>query len=120
MRVFAGILAALRAVSGLTFVQPASTRPGFEVASIKVDTINGPSDRIPIPSGGRITMRNVTLDWIVRYACRIAGVGQLSGNLTLPGSEESQYFDIAAIAPGSPSDDELRLMFRSLLEDRFS
>jgi len=89
------------------------------VASIKVNTIDGPSDRVPIRSGDRVTMRNISLDSLVRYAYRITGVGQLSGNLTLPGSDASQDFDIAAIAPGSPSDDELRLMFRSLLEDRF-
>ena len=81
------------------------------MASIKVNTIDGPSDRVPIRSGERVTMGNVTVDSIVRYAYRITGVGQLSGNLTLPGSDASQDFDIAAIAPGSPSDDELRLMF---------
>jgi uncharacterized protein (TIGR03435 family) len=112
MRGFAKILAALIAVS-------ATAQPSFEVASIKVNTIDGPSDRVPLRSGDRVTMRNVTVDSIVRYAYRITGVGQLSGNLTLPGSEASQWFDIAAIAPGSPSDDELRLIFRSLLEDRF-
>jgi uncharacterized protein (TIGR03435 family) len=107
------------AISGLAFAQTAPDRPAFEVASIKVNTIDGPSDRVPIRSGDRVTMRNVTVDSIVRYAYRITGVGQLSGNLTLPGSEASQWFDIAALAPGPPSDDELRLMFRSLLQDRF-
>jgi uncharacterized protein (TIGR03435 family) len=112
MRGFAKILAAVMAVS-------ATAQPSFEVASIKVNTIDGPSNRVPIRSGDRVTMGNVTVDSIVRYAYRITGVGQLSGNLTLPGSEASQWFDIAAIAPGSPSDDELHFMFRSLLEDRF-
>jgi hypothetical protein len=119
MRGFARILAALIAVSGTGFAQTAPTRPSFEVASIKVNTVDGPSDRVPIRSGDRVTMRNISLDSLVRYAYRITGVGQLSGNLTLPGSEASQWFDIAAIAPGSPSDDELHFMFRSLLEDRF-
>jgi uncharacterized protein (TIGR03435 family) len=64
-------------------------------------------------------MSNVTTDSIVRYTYRITGVGQLSGNLTLSRSQASQWFNIAAIAPDSPSDDELHLMFRSLLEDRF-
>ena len=114
MRGFAKTLVALMALSCA-----ASAQPSLEVASIKVNTIDGPSDQVPIRSGDRVTMRNVTVDWIVRYAFRITGVGQLSGNLTLPGSDASQYFDIAAIAPGSPSDDELRFMFRSLLEDRF-
>lgn len=119
MRAFAGILAAMMAVAGLACAQTAPARPSFDVASIKVNTIDGPNDQVPVRSGDRVTMRNETVDSIVRYAYNITGVWQLSGNLTLPGSEASQWFDIAATAPGSPSDGELRLMFQSLLEDRF-
>lgn len=29
------------------------------------------------------------------------------------------YYDVQALAPGSPNDDDLRMMFQTLLEDRF-
>ena len=42
---------------------------------------------------------------------------QLAGNLQMPDGWE--VFDIDAITPGLPSDDDLRLMFQVLLEERF-
>ena len=46
-------------------------------------------------------------------------VYQLAGVLDLPGPDEASWFDVEAIAPGAPGDDDLRLMFQKLLVDRF-
>jgi uncharacterized protein (TIGR03435 family) len=116
-----GVLAALAVViSAHLFGQVAPQRPSFEVVSLKVNTTNGVSDQVPRRSGDRIVMRNARLGMIVSYAYNLeTPVYQLAGVLDLPGPEEASWFDIEAIAPGAPGDDDLRLMFQSLLEDRF-
>lgn len=66
-------------------------------------------------------MHNIRLASVVIYAYHLAnGLAttsyQLAGNLQLP--EGWEVYDLDAIAPGGPSDDDLRLMFQTLLEDR--
>jgi uncharacterized protein (TIGR03435 family) len=97
-------------------------RPSFEVASVKRDTADGFPDFTPRRSGDRVTMHSIRLASVVIYAYHLANGRattsyQLAGNLQLP--EGWEVYDIDAIAPGSPSDDDLRLMFQTLLEDRF-
>jgi uncharacterized protein (TIGR03435 family) len=67
-------------------------------------------------------MHDVRLPSVVIYAYHLEhGLAttsyQLAGNLQLPDGWE--VYDIDAIAPGSPGDDELRAMFQKLLADRF-
>jgi uncharacterized protein (TIGR03435 family) len=98
----------------------AATRPVFTIASVKlhanpgrgIDPLGGPAPR---KSGDRIQWTNVPLQIVALYAYRIPAF-RLSGNLLRTFDET---YDIDAIAEGSPSEDQLRLMFRSLLEDRF-
>jgi uncharacterized protein (TIGR03435 family) len=100
------------------FAQPAPKRPSFEVASVRLNTVNGPVGIVPLRSGDRVTMHNTQLGQVVAYAYHIANPAwELAGNYWLP--DGWNWYDIEAIAPGSPDDDELRLMFQTLLEDRF-
>jgi uncharacterized protein (TIGR03435 family) len=97
-------------------------RPTFEVASIKRSTGDGFPDAKPRRSGGRVTMHDIRVATAVIYAYHLAGGAmttsyQLAGNLQMPDGWEE--YDIDAIAPGLPSDDDLRLMFQVLLEERF-
>jgi uncharacterized protein (TIGR03435 family) len=100
------------------FAQPAAKRPSFELASVRLNTVNGPTDIVPRRSGDRVSMHNTQLGSIVGYAYHLTNLGlELEGNYRLP--DGWNWYDIEAIAPGSPGDDELRLMFQTLLEDRF-
>ena len=92
-----------------TFAQPA--RPSFQVASIKLDENARGISITPRRSGNRVSY--VTeVRMVVYYAYRIAPF-QVSGDLP------DGVYDIEALVDGSPDDDELRLMFQRLLEDRF-
>jgi uncharacterized protein (TIGR03435 family) len=97
-------------------------RPMFEVASVKRSAGSGFPDAKPRRSGGRVAMHNIRVATAVIYAYHLAGGAmttsyQLAGNLQMPDGWEE--YDIDAIAPGVPSDHDLRLMFQVLLEDRF-
>ncbi len=88
-----------------------AVRPSFQVASIKPDENARGISIAPRRSGNHVTY--VTeVRMVVYYAYRIAPF-QLSGDLP------DGVYDIEALVDGSPNDDELRLMFQRLLEDRF-
>jgi len=96
--------------------------PKFEVASIKRSVGDGSADARPRLSGRRVAMHNIHVATAVIYAYRLAGGAmttsyQLDGNLQLP--EGWDVYDIDAVAPESPGDADLRLMFQVLLEERF-
>ncbi len=98
----------------------AATRPVFTVASVKPHVwpaggLDGP--RLWLRrSGDRIEWHCAPFQFVLRYAYRIPDF-RISG-IPLPGIGEC--YDIDAVAEGAPPDDQLRLMFRSLLEDRFA
>ena len=97
-------------------------RPAFEVASVRRSKGDGPPDATPRRSGRRVSMHNIRVATAVIYAYRLAGGAmttsyQLAGKLETP--DESEEYDIDAIAPRLPSDADLRLMFQVLLEERF-
>jgi uncharacterized protein (TIGR03435 family) len=94
----------------------------FEVASVKRSVGDGFPDAKPRRSGARIMMHNIRVATVVIYAYDLAGGAmttsyQLAGNLRMPDGWEE--YDIDAISPAFPSDDEVRLMFQVLLEERF-
>jgi len=98
--------------------QAPSPRPSFEVASVKLNQETaGRTYIVPQRSGNRITWPNVTLAQLAWYAYHIVGPFQVSGNLQLAAGHN--WYDVEAVAAGSPDDAELRLMFQTLLEDRF-
>jgi uncharacterized protein (TIGR03435 family) len=92
--------------------------PSFEVASVKVNTTDMVSDRGPRRSGDRIRMHNANLYMFIVYAYDV--VNYL---YQLPNEPDRLFsdtmFDIDALAPGAAGDADLRLMFQTLLEDRF-
>jgi uncharacterized protein (TIGR03435 family) len=95
----------------------AQSRPAFEVASVKRNTTNGASDTVPRRSGDRVIMHNTRLANIVTYTYHIKRAYEMAGNCELP--EGWDWLDVEAKVEGSPGDDEIRLMFQTLLEDRF-
>jgi uncharacterized protein (TIGR03435 family) len=99
--------------------QSPAPRPTFEVASIKIKATSegGPSDLAPRRSGDRVSMHNTQLELVVSYAYHVQRGYPVEGDLNAP--ESWRWFDIDAVVAGSPTDDEIRLMFQSLLEERF-
>jgi uncharacterized protein (TIGR03435 family) len=110
-------LATIAATAALATQASPQQKPSFEVASIKENTTNGPSDFVPRRSGDLIIMHNTRLWAIFNYAYRITQNYQREGDDRFP--ESSKWYDIQARAPSGATDDQARLMFQSLLEDRF-
>jgi uncharacterized protein (TIGR03435 family) len=116
----AGVAATI--MFGLTTVTPIkaqtapAARPQFEVASVKPNTTNGRMDPFPVRSGNLVRMHNNQVGSMILYAYHVAQY-QVIGDLRLP--DPWNWYDIEATVEGTPSDDDIRLMFQSLLEDRF-
>lgn len=102
---------------GLLLAQSTVSRPVFEVASVKRNATNGESNFTPKRSGDRVTMHNIQVGSVVYFAYNLKYNYQMSGSLDLPLGWN--WYDFEAIAPPSTSEDDLRLMFQVLLEDRF-
>jgi len=98
--------------------QGAPRRPSFEVASVKVNTTDMVTDRVPRRSGDRITMHNANLSLFIVYAYDVA-----NPLYQLPNEPDRLFsdtgFDVDAITPGEAGTTDLRLVFQALLEDRF-
>jgi uncharacterized protein (TIGR03435 family) len=97
--------------------------PAFEVASVKPNRTEtpattlfplGPGDAYAV-NGGRFRATNQPLILYVRFAYRL-GFGDL---LDLPKWVYEDRFDVEARAIGDPTKDQMRLMMRSLLVERF-
>jgi uncharacterized protein (TIGR03435 family) len=106
---------------GAPFAQAAGG-PAFEVTSVKPNKSNDPaSSRFPLGpgdayvSGNLFSATNQPLIAYLRFAYKL-GQGDLLG---LPGWVYSDSFDIEARAQGNPTKDQMRVMMRSLLADRF-
>lgn len=97
----------------IVFGQALSTPPGFEVASIRPST-PGSSGGGVTPGQDGLTARNVTLLFCIRIAYEVQE-DQVSG----PGWMNSEQYDISAKAGAPVGQDQLRLMFQTLLADRF-
>ena len=91
----------------------------FDVASIrenKLDDSGIDGRRIGIETNpGSLTMRNVTLMSCIRWAYNVYDF-QISGG---PDWRNSARYDIVARPAAAASDDQLRMMLRALLADRF-
>lgn len=104
---------------GLTFCKLApAQRLEFEVASVRPNNVAAqPFFGQPQRSGDFVTLKNVQLYTLVYYAYQLKGNYEMVGFPNLPDSE--RWFDIEAKAGASATDDQVRLMMQSLLEDRF-
>jgi uncharacterized protein (TIGR03435 family) len=97
--------------------------PSFEVASVKSNRTDAPPTTLfPLgpgdayaANGGRFRATNQPLIAYLRFAYRL-GTGDLLG---LPSWVYNERFDIEARANGEPPKDQMRLMMRSVLRDRF-
>ncbi len=107
------IIALLFLAAAATLSQ-ATTRPEFEVASIRPNPGNGGTS---MGAGeGSASEHNVTLKSLMVVAYRIQDF-QISGG---PGWTDSDRFDVEAkAADRNATPDQVRLMLQSLLEDRF-
>ncbi len=117
-RVFAlGAIAAALALAPhwVAFAQ----RTEFEVASVKPNTQNGQIDGVPRRSGTLITMHNTRAFSMVFYAYHLTANWQVVGYDKLADSVGYGWFDLDARTPEGATDDQVRLMMQSLLEDRF-
>lgn len=96
-------------------------KPTFEVASLKRN-LSGPQSVPSLPSqarpGGVFIATNQVLDRLIAFAYSVDDFRVMGG----PGwiREEHTRFDVNARAPADLSNEQLRLMMQSLLEDRFA
>jgi uncharacterized protein (TIGR03435 family) len=87
----------------------------FEVASLKPNTSGAQGYSIVPTPGGRLQARNINLKRLVAVAYSVTDF-QLFSNMNW---FESERFDMDARAAGPAALPQLRLMLRSLLDDRF-
>ena len=98
--------------------QSSAPRPEFEVASVRINKDNGPSDmRGPRRSGDAVVMHNTQIYSVIFYAYHLTANYQIVGYKDP--SEDSRWVDIEARASANATEDQIRLMLQSLLEDRF-
>ena len=106
------------AAAGILVPVLLAQRLEFEVASVKINKDNGPSDmRAPRRSGDSVIMHNTQIYSVIYYAYNLSGNYQIAGYKDP--SDDSRWVDIEARAGANATDDQIRLMFQSLLEDRF-
>ncbi len=89
--------------------------PRFEVTSVKFNKSAPRGIRFDFPAGGRYVATNVTLQNLIVNSYLIFDF-QVQG---APGWANSDRFDVEGKAEGNPSRQQVRLMLRSLLADRF-
>src|SRR5580698_6047819 len=85
-------------------------RPEFEVTSVKRNTANGPSDFTPRRAGDRVIMHNMQLGPMIAFAYSVPRGVSMEGGWRLP--DGWNWYDVEATVAGSPSEDEIRLMFQ--------
>jgi len=94
--------------------------PAFEVASVKPNKGDGPTES-GVQPGGRVTMINVPLRMLIRSAYQV----QDDQIVDAPGWIGTEHFDVIAKAPGDvppplPGNlGPIQLMMQSLLAERF-
>jgi uncharacterized protein (TIGR03435 family) len=111
----------------VTSAQTGTDLPKFEVASVKPNnsgdppTSNfplGPGD-VYVRNGGFFSATGFPLITYIAFAYRIIGNQSQYLAPQLPDWAKTERFDIQARAEGDPGKDQMRLMMRSLLADRF-
>lgn len=99
--------------------------PSFDVASVKRNTSGEPQSVPPIQPGGRLTLTNRTLRSLIQFAYSLPDAPlqeyEIAGG---PDWADRDRFDVLAKmegtpAPGRETAERVRLMFRTLLADRF-
>ncbi len=99
----------------------------FDVASVKLNKSgNQPNSNFPlgpgdvyVANGGLFAATDFPLITSISFAYKLAGNQLQYLQPQLPGWVTTDRFDIQARAEGNPRKDDMRLMMRSLLADRF-
>jgi bla regulator protein blaR1 len=107
--------------------QPARSPLAFDIASIRPDKSTGrPKSDFPIgpgrpytPRGGIFRSTHVSLFQYIGFAYQLTHSQMEYLAQHVPDWVTTEGFDITARSEGKPSKDQLRLMMRSLLADRF-
>jgi uncharacterized protein (TIGR03435 family) len=99
-------------IGPMAYAQPT---PEFEVATIKPSAPDARGVWIRMPPGDRVDITNMTLKELIVTAWSVQPF-QVSGG---PPWLESLHFDISAKAETAPKRDEMLLLLRALLKDRF-
>jgi uncharacterized protein (TIGR03435 family) len=116
-----------RVVLALMLLLRAAAGQEFEVAAIKPNkSTNPPYSNFPlgpgdvyVPNGGLFSATNFPLFTYIVFAYKIKGNQTQYLLPRLPIWVTSERFDIQARAGGNPGKDQMRLMMKSLLADRF-
>jgi uncharacterized protein (TIGR03435 family) len=118
-RINLGVVTALLVVMTLISTLTAAQQLQFEVASVKPDDPNARgqvTNHQPVFAGDRVRSRSTRVLDMILYAYNLKPF-QVTGNTRLP--NPPNLFDVDAKVEGSHSEDDVRLMFQSLLRDRF-
>ena len=109
---------AILAAAAVPFAQQ---RPTFEAASIRLAAANAvPRNQIVPTSPNRLSIPSMTLSWLIYTAY---GDGGLNTAMRVTGGPEwvnTTSYALEAVASGTPTPRERRLMLQALLEDRFA
>ena len=119
--------AALAAVVLLTNAQTPPPKLKFEVASVKPNKSNGPPNSnfplgpgdVYVRNGGFFSASGFPLSLYIAFAYKMIGNQGQFFDPQLPDWARAEHFDIQARAAGDPGKDDMRMMMRSLLADRF-
>jgi uncharacterized protein (TIGR03435 family) len=93
-------------------------QPKFDAASVKPNHSAGP-ETILFQPGGHLVTSNLPARVLITMAYGLQSGEGYHAMIGAPRWIDSARFDIEAKAHGNPSIDEMRLMLRSLLADRF-
>ncbi len=101
--------------------------PSFEVASVKRSLPTEPSEsNFPLgpgdaysPNGGYLSATNLPAMVYLYFAYKVTGTQARALRAQLPEWVANEHYSIQARASGNPTKDEMRLMMRSLLAERF-
>jgi uncharacterized protein (TIGR03435 family) len=107
--------AVLWLLSSMPAFGQSQTPPSFEVADVKVNKSGEARMAVDFQPGGKLSMRNVPMKVMIVMAYHIRPDALTGG----PGWLESDRFDVVAKALQTTSPDELRIMLRTLLAERF-
>jgi uncharacterized protein (TIGR03435 family) len=118
---------AITLLAGVAAAQSTPDKPEFEVASVKANKSDAPpSANNPLgpgnvysPYGGFFRATNFPLYTYILFAYKIMGNQEQFLRPQIPAWTMTDRFDIQARAEGNPDKDQMRLMMRSLLADRF-
>src|SRR5450432_3551171 len=112
----AGIAIGLAVLTAITLGRTAASAQSFSAASIKpsAEGVQFERDGKTETSPGTLRMKDVTVATCIKWAYGVQD-SQISG----PPRLQSEHYDIVAKADDPVAEDQLKLMLRTLLADRF-